>query len=228
MKSILLVTILASGLLSCSQSQEKTLNYLALGDSYAIGEAVIDEDRYPIQLASRLADSNLTVETKIVATSGWRTDDLWEGMKKENLTDNYDLVSLLIGVNNQFQGRPFAQYDEEFTMLLAEAIRLASGDSNRVFVVSIPDYYFTPFGQAKAAYNTSEELSTYNDFAEALCVEWGITFVNITPISENGIQSPELVAKDGLHPSGKQYELWVGEILKSAKSNLDYAVQNVR
>lgn len=108
MKNILLIIILAASLIGCSQSHEKTLNYLALGDSYTIGEAVIDEERWPIQLANKLADSNLLIETKIVATSGWRTDDLWAAMEKEKLSSDYDLVSLLIGVNNQFQDRPFA------------------------------------------------------------------------------------------------------------------------
>jgi acyl-CoA thioesterase I len=108
MKNILLIIILAASLIGCSQSHEKTLNYLALGDSYTIGEAVIDEERWPIQLANKLADSNLIIETKIVATSGWRTDDLWAAMEKEKLSSDYDLVSLLIGVNNQFQDRPFA------------------------------------------------------------------------------------------------------------------------
>lgn len=150
MRTFLFIYITAI-LSSCGNLQEKTLHYLALGDSYTIGDAVIDQERYPIQLASKLLDSNVTVETKIVATSGWRTDDLWQGMQKEKLSNNYDLVSLLIGVNNQFQQMPFAQYDEEFTMLLAQAIRQAGGDTNRVFVLSIPDYYYTPFGQAQAA-----------------------------------------------------------------------------
>ena len=113
-------------------------------------------------------------------------------------------------------------------MLLAAAIRHAGVDTNRVFVVGIPDYYYTPFGQARGSYQFSDELNAYNTFAEALCIEWGIAFVNITPISMNGIEKPELVAKDGLHPSGKQYSLWVEEILKTAKSDLKYVAEHVR
>jgi acyl-CoA thioesterase-1 len=225
---LLLFSAVSLMLTSCGQSQEKTLNYLALGDSYTIGEAVIDEERYPLQLVAKLADKDLTLETKIVATSGWRTDDLMNGIEKEKLGNDYDLVSLLIGANNQFQNKPFSQYEKEFTVLLAAAIEHAGGDTNRVFVVGIPDYYYTPYGQVKGSFRITDELNAYNTFAEATCIQWGVPFVDITAISQKGIEYTELVAMDGLHPSGKQYGLWVEEFLNTAKSTFDYAVEHVR
>jgi lysophospholipase L1-like esterase len=123
------------------------------------------------------------------------------------------MVSLLIGVNNQYQGLPFAQYQEEFVNLLETAIALASGDTNRVFVVSIPDYYYTPFGQENRTSLVSREIDQYNEFAEETCDVYHIEYLNITRISRDGISQPNLVAEDKLHPSGSQYKRWVEEAI---------------
>jgi lysophospholipase L1-like esterase len=214
--SIAYIALLIS-LAGCTSAQHKSIQYLALGDSYTIGEAVNVEERWPMQLANRLETADLDIQTTFIATSGWRTDDLIRGIESASPKSDYDMVSLLIGANNQFQKRDFSQYDKEFDQLLAKAIELAKGDTAAVFVLSIPDYYYTPFGQARGTALVSEELNAYNSYAEAKCLEWGVPFVNITPISEQGIIHPELVAKDGLHPSGQQYSLWVDQILKEVE-----------
>ena len=131
-------------------AQPHTLSYLALGDSYTIGESVNESERWPNQLAEALTQKGTKVsQPKIIATTGWRTDNLKDAIIKADLKNNYDLVSLLIGVNNQYQGKPADQYAIEFEDLLKTAIELAKGNSGNVFVVSIPDYGYTPFGKAK-------------------------------------------------------------------------------
>src|SRR5688572_9071044 len=133
-------------------AQGQKLTYLALGDSYTIGESVAEQERWPVQLIARLKAKGKTYDTpKIIATTGWRTDDLSNAIWKEELKPGYDLVSLLIGVNNQYQGKSVEAYKPEFDELLRTAISLAGGDRRRVFVVSIPDYGYTPFGKPKQA-----------------------------------------------------------------------------
>ena len=189
------------------------MKYLALGDSYTIGESVAPEERWPVQLAERLRQQGRSVEgPTIIATTGWRTDNLKNGMTIARLQPEYDLVSLLIGVNNQYQGKPLEPYKEEFEALLQEAIRLAKGDKNRVFVVSIPDYGYTPFGKSKQE-KISRELDAFNEANRVIAEKWGVKYFNITDISRQGLDQPELVAADGLHPSGKMYSLWVDRIL---------------
>ncbi|MTB50837.1 SGNH/GDSL hydrolase family protein [Lewinella sp. W8] len=192
----------------------KTINYLALGDSYTIGTAVDPQDRWPVQLARELSQQpDLTVpEPDIVATNGWTTAELMAGIDAATLKSSYDLVSLLIGVNDQFRGLPIDGYRTRFTELLERAINFAGGDTSRVFVVSIPDYAFTPFGQTRP--NVSTEVAAFNAAAKAITESYGIPFYNITPISQEGLDKPELVASDNLHPSGEQYTRWVEEVLK--------------
>jgi lysophospholipase L1-like esterase len=195
------------------QMHAQSIKYLALGDSYTIGESVAPEERWPVQLAERLRKEGRTVEgPTIIATTGWRTDNLKNGMTIARLQPVYDLVSLLIGVNNQYQGKPLEPYKEEFEALLQEAIRLAKGDKDRVFVISIPDYGYTPFGQAKRE-KITRELNAFNEANRAIAEKWGVKYFNITDISRQGLDQPELVAADGLHPSGKMYTLWVDRIL---------------
>lgn len=184
--------------------QKKEFKYLALGDSYTIGESVSEQDRWPNQLATRLNISN----PKIIATTGWRTDDLAGAIKSANLKAEYDLVSLLIGVNNQYQGKSAKQYEVEFEELLKTAIHLAKGKSKNVFVVSIPDYGFTPYGKPKQESITTQ-INEFNKINKRITARYKVTYFNITEISRRGLQEPELVAGDGLHPSGEMYMLWV-------------------
>lgn len=185
------------------------IRYLALGDSYTIGESVAEKDRYPNQLAERLKQQNIHISyLKNIAKTGWTTDELQKGIANSDIQDStFDLVSLLIGVNNQYRNRSVENYKVEFKELLNEAIKRAKGQKNRVFVVSIPDYAYTPFGGGREA--ISQGIDAYNAANEAICRAEGITYVNITPISRQGLKDPSLVADDKLHPSGKQYTLWV-------------------
>jgi len=208
-------------LIGCDTAKEITqpigdeLRYLALGDSYTIGESVSEQGRWPAQLKDSLeARGKVFSAYKVIATTGWRTDDLSDAMDKANLENEYNLVSLLIGVNNQFQGRSVEEYKLEFEALLDRAINLAGGDKENVFVVSIPDYAFTPFGQRTNASKISDELKVYNEACRNITLANDVKHVDITPISLRGIEQPNLVADDGLHPSGEQYTLWVEEILE--------------
>jgi len=189
------------------------LKYLALGDSYTIGESVLEKDRWPNQLASLLSSGIREVKTSIVATTGWRTDNLMNAIDIAKLKDEYNLVSLLIGVNNQYQGKSADQYAIEFEELLKTSIRLAKGNKENVFVVSIPDYGFTPFGQKNQS-KISKEIDQFNEISKKITNQYHIKYFNITDISRQGISDPTLVAGDGLHPSGKMYALWAQRIAK--------------
>jgi lysophospholipase L1-like esterase len=190
------------------------LRFLALGDSYTIGESVSEAERWPNQLADSLRKHGIKVASpKIIATTGWRTDDLKKAIVSANLTHDYTLVSLLIGVNNQYQGKPASAYAGEFEELLKTAIQLASGKKENVFVVSIPDYGYTPFGNQKQA-SISAALEEFNHINERIATQYGVKYFSITDISRNGLTQPDLIANDGLHPSGKMYSLWVEKIVK--------------
>jgi lysophospholipase L1-like esterase len=202
---------------------QSPLRYLALGDSYTIGQGVSPMARWPEQLADSLALRGYETESlRVIATTGWRTDNLINAVRNQNLEDeNYNLVSVLIGVNNQYQSRPFSQYVTEFPALVDSAIRYAGGDRDKVFIVSIPDYAYTPFGQQSAdPAGISLELEEYNAFSQHIADSMQITYFDITPISRLGLQNPSYVAGDGLHPSGVQYTEWV-------KLMLDYIDQHV-
>jgi len=196
-------------------------SYLALGDSYTIGTALPDSSRnYPTQLVARL-DQDIFLEgaeVDIVAHGGWRTDQLISGIDTADLNQEYDLVSLLIGVNNQFQNRSDSVYAVEFEQLLNTAIGFAGNDTDRVFVLSIPDYGVTPFGQSYP--NASAGVDTFNAINLAITNTYGVSYFDITEISRQAEDNPSLVAPDNLHPSGDMYELWVNEILEDVKAKL--------
>ena len=196
-----------------SQPPKKSqIKFLALGDSYTIGESVDEKQRWPVQLADALRTAGYTIETPhIIATTGWRTDQLKKVIEEANLAPEYNLVSLLIGVNNQYQGKTAESYAPEFEELLNMAVKLAGGKKENVLVVSIPDYGFTPFGYPKQK-EISKALDEYNAISKRITEKAGVRYVNITDISRNGLTDPELVAYDKLHPSGKQYKLWVDRI----------------
>lgn len=185
--------------------------YLALGDSYTIGESVASSERFPGQLVAELNTAERTVlNPRIIAQTGWRTDNLQNAIAQASLDENYDLVSLLIGVNNQYQQVDFEKYETEFVELLQTSIRLASGKPENVIVLSIPDYAYTPFGQQIGnAESISEDIDRYNAYNRHISDSLEITYFDITPISREGLNEPDLVATDGLHPSGKMYEQWV-------------------
>lgn len=199
--------ILSLLLLFCSiASTLAQLKFLALGDSYTIGESVEEEGRWPNQLKDKLNTLDVNVgKPMIIARTGWRTDELSAAIESADLINDFDLVGLLIGVNNQYQGKSVESYKPEFEKLLKNAIELAKGDKSRVFVISIPDYGFTPFGASKKD-KISKELDEYNQANKQITEALGVRYYYITDISRSNEHG--LVANDNLHPSAKQYGLW--------------------
>jgi len=201
-------------LISCQEKAETQTNnepiqYLALGDSYTIGQGVDTLDRWPNQLSSKLEQDGYTIEkTDIIAQTGWKTSDLLNAIEDSSL-ENYNLMSLLIGVNNQFSGIPFEIYANEFNELINKMIDAVG--SNRIFVVSIPDYGVTPFGSNNSE-TIAQELDDYNEYARSRCQALNIPYINITEISRTLGASDGALASDNLHPSGIQYAEWVEEI----------------
>lgn len=218
--------------ITCFESTAQNLQlktpvrYLALGDSYTIGQSVPDNERWPIQLRDSLVERGIQVaETRIIATTGWRTDNLLSAIENQQLaTKNYNLVSLLIGVNDQYQQRPIEQYEPHFRQLLDSCLFYSGYDTTSVFVVSIPDYAYTPFGQRRSNPGAiSEQLDDYNAINRRVSEEYGLRYFDITPISRLGLSNTDLVAGDELHPSAYQYTLWVRSILNYLDGDLTNA-----
>mgnify|MGYP000259411561 FL=1 len=192
-------------------------HYLALGDSYTIAHSVESSKSFPAQLRDCLIKTPETdLELEIIAATGWTTGDLINALEKGSKRATYNLVTLLIGVNNQYQGKPFSIYKNEFSDLLDRAIKLANNNKNNVIVVSIPDYAYTPFGQDTNPNKISKEIDEYNNYAKVTATARGITFVNITDITREGLKDSELVANDNLHPSGKAYKKFAEKICPQA------------
>lgn len=197
--------------------------YLALGDSYTIGQSVCETCRFPAQLKNQLDSTldNATVNLNIIATTGWTTTNLLNAINAQNPANDNDLVTLLIGVNNQFQNKPFSLYEIEFPQLVSKAIALAKGDPANVIVVSIPDYRYTPFGNGLINPDgVSQQINQYNAFAQQYCSDNNITFIGITDITRQGLENPNLVASDGLHPSELAYALFTQRLFPQAVSVL--------
>ena len=211
----LLITILLSVLFSCSKKNMNQTNstdpsaktYLALGDSYTIGQSVSEAERFPNQTVALLRAQNIKInDPKIIDTTGWTTKNLIDALNANQLQNNYDVVSLLIGVNNQYQERSLDEYKTEFTLLLNRAIQYAANKPTHVFVLLIPDYSVTPFAQGSDKAKIAAEIDQFNAANKTISLQLGVNYLDITPISRES--DPALVANDGLHPSGKQYNRW--------------------
>lgn len=192
-----------------SVSTKAQLRMLCLGDSYTIGEAVEEFERFPNQTADLLRDRGFAFDKpRIIATTGWTTDELNKAVDDANVVDTYDVVTLLIGVNNQYRGRDLENYKDEFNLLLQRALQFAGQNPDRVFVLSIPDWGVTPFAADRDREKIAKEIDAFNEANETLTRRAGVKYIDITPVSRNAQVDPTLVASDGLHPSGKMYGLW--------------------
>jgi lysophospholipase L1-like esterase len=194
---------------------------LALGDSYTIGESVAVADRWPNQLARALRVKGIgVVDPEIIAKTGWTTDELSSAIDAAKPRGPYALVTLLIGVNNQYRGRDAEQYRREFAMLLQRAIAFAGGDAKRVVVVSIPDWGVTPFAASRDRAKMAAEIDLFNAIAAEGAQRAGARYADVTPVSRRAATDATLVAPDGLHPSAAMYAQWVTVISPQAEAAL--------
>jgi lysophospholipase L1-like esterase len=195
---------------STTMTKVDTLSYLALGDSYTIGEAVPQNQSYPYQLTDSLKAQSIQVGTPtIIATTGWTTDDLISAISRSGIhSETFSFVTLLIGVNDQYQHLSQDNYKVKFTTVLNTAIAFANGDTSRVFVLSIPDYGVTPFANGQDGI-IGPQIDQFNAINKAISLAAGVNYLDITAISRLATADRSLIAPDGLHPSGKMYSMWV-------------------
>ncbi len=203
------------------------IRYLALGDSYTIGESVAEHERWSDQLAALLESSPQftksirrteggRVAVTIIARTGWTVDELWQGIQASQIEPPYDLVSLLIGVNDQYRGYPLDGYREDFRFMLGKAVEYAGGDPQRVIVLSIPDWGVTPFASGRDQQKIAQEIDAFNAVNREETERAGARYIDITPISREAVKDLSLMAADGLHPSGKMYRMWAENVLPVA------------
>lgn len=195
--------------------------YLALGDSYTIGEAVAENRRWPNQLVNKWNKNNAQYNpAEIIARTGWTTDELLDALDDSPpLRNTYDKVSLLIGVNNQYRGRSIAEFEDQLVVLIQKAIGYGGEDVSNVFLVSIPDWGVMPFAEGRDRQAIALQIDSFNTVVRKQAENFGIAFVDITPISRQATENNRLIATDGLHPSGYQYTLWANAIINTLESN---------
>ena len=231
-----LIIGLALGCLACVSNNDSTLppepdpvvdssatgaSFLSLGDSYTIGESVPEADRWSVQLAALLRKEGVAVAPPdIIARTGWTTSELMDGIKESRKQKDYKLVSLLIGVNNQYRGQSADRFRTEFRSLLETSVEYAGGRKQRVFVLSIPDWGVSPFGAGSDRAKVAREIDAFNAVAKEECDKAGILYIDITPLSRTGLGDPSMFASDGLHFSGKMYGLWAREALPKVQELL--------
>jgi lysophospholipase L1-like esterase len=192
----------------------QTIQFLALGDSYTIGEGIKFAECWPIQLASTLQSMGLPVsDPTIIARTGWTSDELIEAIERATPESCYALVSLQIGVNNQYQGKDTELYRRDFDTLLKQAVGFARGNAKRVIVLSIPDWSVTPFATNRNREKIATEIDIFNVINHNETIRLGAHYFDITPISRQASNDALLIAPDGLHPSGKMYQDWVKKVL---------------
>lgn len=187
--------------------------YLALGDSYTIGEQVPLKENFPHQLVDLMKEDHFDVaDPVIIATTGWTTDELAASIREHNIRETFSFVTLLIGVNNQYRGRDLENYKEEFTNLLDQAIVFANGHARHVFVVSIPDWGVTPFAEGKDRRKIAEEIDAYNKANQDIALAHKCQYVDITDSTRKNGTDAAFLAEDGLHPSAKEYKIWADRL----------------
>jgi len=203
----------------------KKYHYLALGDSYTIGEMVPPAESFPAQTAAMMKAGSVDfIPPRIIARTGWTTDELEAGIiaaeRAEPLLAYYDFVSLLIGVNNQYRGRSVDNYKPEFENLLKKAIRLANNRPERVVVLSIPDWGVTPFAGGRDRAQIAAAIDAYNAANKEIAFRYNVHYIDITPWTREAATDPSLLSADGLHPSGKEYRRWAESIAQYFKTKL--------
>jgi lysophospholipase L1-like esterase len=232
MSPILLIALLLSA--SCEEAskieevdvpQETStgddLRYLALGDSYTIGQSVTEAERWPVILAKDLSSENIKVKPpEIIATTGWTTTNLLDALVSAKPANNYDMVSLLIGVNNQYQGRSIEVFRTEFNQLLHKSIEYAAGNKDHVFVLSIPDWGVSTFASPYQRDDIALEIDRFNAVAKAECDKEKILFIDITQESRKALNDPTMLARDGLHFSGLMHQKWVNVVINNIKGRV--------
>lgn len=219
--AIIASLLILSSFKSVPKSKKRQLmySYLALGDSYTIGELVPYKENFPHQAIAMLQAQNMPVsEPVIVATTGWTTDELATAIREKNIHETFDIVTLLIGVNNQYRGRTVEEYTAEFTNLLLQSIAFAHGNSQHVFVLSIPDWGGTPFASDRDATLIAQQIDAYNAAKRAITKAHNCHFINITPSTRSHAQDPSYLAADGLHPSSKEYKIWAAMLADEVKA----------
>jgi lysophospholipase L1-like esterase len=195
-------------------------NYLALGDSYTIGESVLLTQSFPYQVVQQLRKKEYNFQApEIVARTGWTTDELDAAMKGYSFLPRYDFVSLLIGVNNQYRGRDVIEYKEQLEQLLQKAIGLA-GKKERVLVLSIPDYSVTPHAASMDMEKIAREIDVFNSVTRALSVQYKTQFLDVTPGTREARNNPALLAQDQLHPAAEEYGRWAEKLVELMGSHL--------
>jgi lysophospholipase L1-like esterase len=214
MQKILFTTILLFAMMSTeAQTTRPYRTFLALGDSYTIGEGVPVYESFPYQAVQLFRKSGLPFcAPEIVAKTGWTTDELQAGIRETGFLPSYDLVTLLIGVNNQYRGRAVDGYAVEFESLLRQAIVFAGGDVKRVAVISIPDWGATPFAEGRDRGKIAAEIDAYNAVNRKISDKHGVHYIDITPGTRQAREDGTLVARDKLHPSGKEYAKWAAQL----------------
>lgn len=203
---------------------QESMHYLALGDSYTIGEKVPEDESWPFQLASYLNSEGYIIQNpEVIAVTGWRTDELQDSIASQNYKPNsFDLVSLLIGVNNQYQKKPFKTFKTGFERLLQTAISLCSNDEKGVFLVGIPDYSLSKFAQDKKLNKVSSQLKRYNRYVKKMSQRYGVEFYPLQKLSKPLHKEKAMLAEDLLHPSSKQYEVWVDSFKEKVAEQINH------
>jgi lysophospholipase L1-like esterase len=192
---------------------QQTLSYLALGDSYTIGESLPLKDNFPYQTVDLLKQKGIKIsEPVIVAKTGWTTDELMAAIEKHQLNEQFNFVSLLIGVNNQYRGRDTGTYQKEFEQLLKQAIAFAGGNTNHVFVLSIPDWGATPFAEGRDRVKIANEIDQFNTVNKKVSEKLKVNYIEITAGTREASTNLDLVADDKLHPSKKEYARWAEKL----------------
>jgi lysophospholipase L1-like esterase len=198
-----------------------TYSYLALGDSYTIGEQVLPEDNFPHQVVNILKKGGVTLtDPLIIAKTGWTTDELDAAIDEAKISTHFNIVSLLIGVNNQYRGRSVSEYKVQFDHLLQRAIGFAAGKISRVFVLSIPDWGVTPFAEGRDRPAVAAAIDAYNAAAKDICEQHKVVYIDITDSQRTDGNKQEFLAPDGLHPSGKEYSKWALKLSGAIKRSI--------